>query len=487
MALIPQNVLDRQPVLEGLKLRSRGKVRDSYDLPDFPEKMLVVASDRISIFDIVLNALIDMKGSVLTALSYFWIAKVLEELFKTDLVECGAYVDKYLPKHLRNNPELQKRAMVVKILPAPDVEDIVRFVLTGSGWESYQKTGMVCGHRLPKDLVNGSLLPFPIYTPTTKATEGHDEHITADSVAKKYGAGRERLALQSATLMANYAASRGIRMADGKEEISLVDGRFVIADEKGTPDCCRFWDEAEYRKALKKGKLPPSFDKQYVREWGKSIGIDKRNPKNPDDVAWVHSQVIPDDVREMTTRIYRYIFWRLTNKTLEQFQKEEMNINVQIPKRNIEVVVGSASDLPQTSVGMDYLVQNANALVSVISCHRNPDVLRNFVRDCLVKTGVVIAGAGEAAALPGIIKSLLCEAGHPEIPVIGVAFKGSSDESDWAATSSIERLPGQPVELDFSGEAYFGESGFFGACVSAVQHEFLPKNIEKKEAHIHIV
>jgi len=492
MAKIPQAVSQTSPLLadsNGFRQRGQGKVRDSYDLtynylcgshPGVP-RMLVVASDRCSIFDFVLNTLVPQKGEVLTALNYFWVAKVIRDLCETDMLACGAAINGFLPPEYVGKVELQKRATVVRTLPAPEVEDIIRLVLTGSGLKSYNETGMICGHKLPAGLTDGSLLPYPIYTPTTKAVEGHDLHITADSVVEKYGFKRERLSIQVASVIANYAAAHGIRLADTKFEFS---GN-ILADEKGTPDSSRFVDEKAWQKAMKAGKFPASLDKQYVREWGKKLGIDKRDPENPEDVAWVHAQEVPIDVVRMTTRIYRYIFWRLTGMKLERFQREEMGIVIGDIKPKISIVVGSESDLPQIMAGVNWLKsEGIDYDINVISCHRNPVELLNYISR--FKADIIIAGAGEAAALPGIIKSHLSCMGFDNIPVIGVAFKGKNSKADIAAKLSIENLPGQPVELSWYDEAYFGPDGFEGACIAACQYEFLPKKIEAKPAKFNI-
>jgi phosphoribosylaminoimidazole-succinocarboxamide synthase len=483
MAQISQDVLDRSPAIPGLNLIGRGKVRDTYD---FGDKLLVTASDRCSIFDFVLNTLIPQKGEVLTALNHFWVKEVIGDLFETDLIACGKgieNIDEIVPDIL-SDPEVQKRSTVVRRLLSPDIEDIVRLYLTGSGWESYKETGQVCGHKLPQGLENGSILPFPIYTPTTKATAGHDEHITADSAVLKYGFGRERIALQVAGLMANYAATRGILLADIKFEF----WKSILLDEKGTPDSSRFWDKLTWEQSMMRGKVPPSLDKQYVREWGKRLGIDKRDPEVPEDIAYVHSLVVPEDVVKMTTLIYRYIFWRLTGRKLEKYQSEELRIDIGDHKPHIEIVVGSSNDLKQLNIGLEHLRWSGDFFrVSVMSCHRNAAELRTFTQQILSRADRVIACAGKAAALPGMIKSWLCEFGHPEIPVIGVALKGQTPEDDRDAVGSIKGLPGQPVELDEDGKVYFGPNGFAQACISATEGEFLPKNIEVKPAEIGVI
>ena len=488
MPHIPASVIEKQPLIPGLNLIHRGKVRDSYGLPGHQDKMLVVASDRCSIFDFVLPTLIPLKGQILTALNHFWTNQVLPGICQTDFIAAGSRIDEFLPEALWNNPELQKRAAVVRIVPSPDIEDIVRLYLTGNGWKSYKENGMAFEYPLPKGLFDGNKLPYPLYTPTTKAVVGHDKSIPADTVAKRDGARRERLSLQVAGAISAHAAKCGIILADSKFEFSVDtfrSGEIILADEKGTPDSSRFWDAKAWAKAQAKGKLPPSFDKQHVREWGKSVGVtDGLDPENPTDLAFVDGLEVWPSVIDMTTRIYRYISWRLTDMQIERYQSQKLGINVEAPKRRIEIVVGSESDLPQVHEGMVLLGGVSSANISVISCHRNPTELRKFVKDVLTKADIVIAGAGMAAALPGIVKSELCLLDHPEIPVIGVAFEGATEKDNLAAQLSIECLPGSPVELDENDKAYFGHEGFLGACRAAVHHEFLPKMIEAKPAKI---
>jgi len=481
MAKIP-NLVKGNP-LPGLSLLSQGKVRDTYGLPDYPDNLLPVASDRISIFDHVLAALVEGKGAILTAMNVFWRAEVLKG-FEHDLVAFGTGIDKFLPEALRGRPELQARALVIRKLEMDPVERIVRGVLTGSSVEPYMETGMVCGHRLPPGLHDGSKLPFSIFTPTTKEEEGHDVHITADSVAEKYGVMPERISLQAYTQAAEFAAGRGILLADTKFE----GVGSVIADEVLTPDSSRYWSIAAWIEAQKKGKLPQAYDKEFVRTWGKEIGINKRDPKKPEDVAWVHDQIVPQDVLAQTTRLYRYIFWRLTGMMLEWFQKEKMDIAVEPPHRRIDVVLGSRHDLGQVLDGVRLTNEDADIQVHVCSCHRNPDELRNYAKKVAQegKVDVIVAGAGKAAQLPGVLKAYLVAEGALNIPVIGVGFTGLDEAANLAAAISIEQLPGQPVELDEDGRAYAGNNGMIVACEAAAKHEFLPRGIAAVSAEWNI-
>lgn len=481
MAHIPEALLNRQPVLKGLELICRGKVRDSYRLPGHPDKMLVVASDRVSIFDLVLNATIPLKGWILTAMNEFW-TKQVSSICKTDLVACGRAVDEYLPDELRNRLDLQSRASVVRRFSSPPVEDIVRIHLTGSGWQSYRKDQTVCGHKLPAGLKDGDRLPFPIYTPTTKADMGHDEHLNVDQVVEAHGFWRERLAIQLAMLASAFARSRGIILADTKFE--MIDQ--VLIDERLTPDSSRFWDLREWQKAMAKGKTPPPFDKQHVRNWGLEHEINMRDPKDPEHRAFVHGLVVPEDIISQTTRLYRFIFWRLTGERIENYLRYNLGVEVGLAKRRVHILVGSKSDLPQIERGFHSLASRADVVVSGVSCHRNPLELMKFCQQEVRCDDIVIVGAGKAAALPGMCKAFLCQFGLPMVPVIGVAFKGESADDNQAAILSIENLPGQPVELDQDGHAYFGPEGFVDACGAAVAYEFLPRQIEAKPADFNI-
>lgn len=326
------------PVLPGLQLLGRGKVRDSYELGN--GNLLIYASDGISIFDFVLNAIVPKKGMVLSAMSYFWLTRLENELcIKTHLLAAGPAIDRYLPEALRGNPELQSQAMVVRKLAMADVEFVARGVLTGSGLKSYKATGAVCGIALPPGLQDGDELPEVIATPTTKAQEGHDEAMDAAAVREKYPE-ETALLLKIFSHAANVARRSGILLADTKFEFGRDEaGRVVLGDEALTPDSSRFWDAAVWAAGRKLGdrKAPPPFDKQLVREWGIKQGINKLDPLKPEDVARVQSLEVPRELIEATTQTYRYIFWRLTGMKLETYLRGVLGVSVEDKPRRVAV------------------------------------------------------------------------------------------------------------------------------------------------------
>jgi len=246
-----------------------GKVREIYALDD--ERLLLVASDRISTFDVVLPTEIPDKGRVLTGLSGFWFARTKQ----------------IVPNHLLTLRD-DGRSTECRRLEMLPIECVVRGYITGSGWKDYRATGEVCGHRLPEGLRESDRLPEPIFTPATKAQTGHDENITRDDAAELVGRERfaevERIALELYDFAAAHAETRGIILADTKFELGL-DGeeRLVLADEAFTPDSSRFWPADNYTP----GGAQPSFDKQYVRDYCESVGWDKTypGPELPDDVV----------------------------------------------------------------------------------------------------------------------------------------------------------------------------------------------------------
>jgi phosphoribosylaminoimidazole-succinocarboxamide synthase len=261
-----------------------GKVRELYALDD--ERLLLVASDRISTFDVVLPTEIPDKGRVLTGLSAFWFARTRG----------------ICPNHLLGlRPD--GRSTECRRLEMLPLECVVRGYLAGSGWKDYRRTGEVCGHPLPEGLVESARLPELIFTPSTKALTGHDENIDREQAAELVGADRlaevERVSLELYRFAAEHAAARGILVADTKFEFGLdAERRLVLADEAFTPDSSRFWPADEYRP----GGPQPSFDKQFARDYCEAVGWDKAYP-GPE---------LPDDVVAGTRARYVEAFERLT-------------------------------------------------------------------------------------------------------------------------------------------------------------------------------
>ena len=267
----------------------RGKVRDVYELGD---SLLIVATDRISAFDVVMPNGIPDKGKILTALSLFWFNK-FGDRFENHLI--AASIEKY-PNRLREYfDEIAGRSMLVRKAKVVPIECVARGYLAGSGWKEYQKTQTVCGIKLPAGLKQCEKLPAPIFTPATKEESGHDINIDYDETVKRVGAGlahelRERT-LSLYTLAADYARTRGVIIADTKFEFGQTeDGKLILIDEILTPDSSRFWPADVYEP----GHDQPSFDKQFVRNWLEQQPWDKTPPAPP----------LPDDVVENTRRLY---------------------------------------------------------------------------------------------------------------------------------------------------------------------------------------
>jgi phosphoribosylaminoimidazole-succinocarboxamide synthase len=272
-------------------LVASGKVREIYALDD--DRLLLVASDRVSTFDVVLPTEVPDKGRVLTGLSAFWFART------TDIC----------PNHLLAlRPD--GRSTECRRLDMLPLECVVRGYLAGSGWKDYLADGAVCGHTLPKGLRESERLPEPIFTPATKAAEGHDENIDSAQAIELVGEERfrelERLSLELYGFASNWAAERGIILADTKLELGLdCDGHIVLADEAFTPDSSRFWPADEYAP----GGPQPSFDKQFVRDYCETLGWDK-TPPGPE---------LPADVVAGTRARYIEAFERLTSIPFDDY------------------------------------------------------------------------------------------------------------------------------------------------------------------------
>ena len=290
------------PTLDNLHETS-GKVREMYG---FGDRLLMVASDRISAFDVVLPTPIPDKGRVLTGLSLHWFSR-MSDLVRNHLVSASP---SEFPPEAREAPDLAGRAMLVKRLVMLPIECVVRGYLVGSGWKDYRATGRVCGHALPAGLREADQLPEPLFTPSTKATDGHDMNIDRETAATLIGEDRydelERLSIELYTTAASYARERGIIIADTKFEFGVDEGgHVVLGDEVLTPDSSRFWPADTYAP----GSSPPSFDKQYVRDWLETTDWDK-TPPGPE---------LPAEVVEGTRARYVEAYERLTGEPFDAY------------------------------------------------------------------------------------------------------------------------------------------------------------------------
>ena len=280
-------------------LSRRGKVRDVYDLGD---RYLFVATDRISAFDVVLSPGIPDKGTILTQISNFWFrrfTKLENHLLETDF-------DRF-PEEIRRHEELRGRSVIVKKCDVVPVECVARGYLVGSGLKEYQQSGEVCGIQLPAGLTTASKLPEPIFTPATKEETGHDINISFERMAEIVG---QELASQLRALTlsiyqeaADYASTRGIIIADTKFEFGLKEGRIVWIDEALTPDSSRFWPADQYVI----GRNPPSYDKQFVRDWLETTGWDKTPP----------APELPQEIVKKTRKKYLQAYEELTGTALK--------------------------------------------------------------------------------------------------------------------------------------------------------------------------
>ena len=299
--------MNKDPVMETQlpNLLYRGKVRDTYSLDE--RRLLMVASDRISAFDVVLPTGIPGKGLVLSRMSAFWFHKTAH-LVPNHLIAMGddpGAIPEGSP--VGDVPlEIARQAMVVRKAQRVDVECIVRGYLAGSAWAEYQKEGTVFGKAMPGGLQEGQIFPEPIFTPTTKAEEGHDENISIKEVEDMVGVQvAKELAEKSIAVYEfarDYASQKGIILADTKLEFGFVDDEMILIDEIFTPDSSRFWDAEGYAP----GKSQPNYDKQYVRDWLVAQGWNREPP----------APLLPQDIVEKTSERYQVAFSRLTGQKL---------------------------------------------------------------------------------------------------------------------------------------------------------------------------
>ena len=293
MTSIPKTQFD------DLSLVRQGKVRDIFDTGD---SLLMVTTDRLSAFDVVLPDIIPDKGKVLNQISVFWF-KQMENIVKNHIITTN--VNDYPDEFKKHSDVLDKRSMLVKKADPLPIECIVRGYITGSGWSSYQKKGHVCGIKLPKGLKESDKLEQPLFTPSTKAEVGdHDINISFDEAVKIIGPKKaeelKNLSLEIYKTGAEYALSKGIIIADTKFEFGLLDGQIILIDEILTPDSSRFWPLRDYES----GRSQNSFDKQYVRDWLTESGWNKKSP----------GPKLPQEVIDRTSDTYKEIYTRLTGE-----------------------------------------------------------------------------------------------------------------------------------------------------------------------------
>ncbi|MGQ0722134.1 MAG: phosphoribosylaminoimidazolesuccinocarboxamide synthase [Candidatus Eiseniibacteriota bacterium] len=278
----------------------RGKVRDVYDLGD---RLLLVATDRVSAFDVILPRPIPDKGRILTGISDFWFAETAA-VFPNHRISVDL---RDFPEPFRSEPNLAGRATLVHKARRVDVECVVRGYLAGSGWKEYRERGSVCGIALPHGLTKGARLPRPIFTPTTKADRGHDEPITFEQMSALIGADLAATLRDVSIRVYEHghrvAAAKGFLLADTKFEFGTVNGRLALIDEVLTPDSSRYWRKAGYRP----GEPPDSWDKQVIRDWLDGLDWDK-TPPAPD---------VPDEILQRARERYLDVYRALTGRELD--------------------------------------------------------------------------------------------------------------------------------------------------------------------------
>lgn len=289
--------------IEGLQLHRRGKVRDVYHAGEY---YLIVSTDRLSAFDVVMNQGIPFKGKILNTMAVFWFS-MIKDIIPNHLITANVDEIDYIPQNQKD--DYRGRVMLVRKAEVVPVECIVRGYLAGTGWNDYRKTGEICGNTLPEGLIESSKLPIPIFTPSTKAEIGeHDENISIGEAEHRFGTQLidvlNKKSLEIYKRASDYALSRGIIIADTKFEFGYNEnGDLILIDEVLTPDSSRFWLEKDYQP----GKMQTNFDKQYVRDFLLSINFNKQPPA-PD---------LPEEVIQKTSHLYKEAFKLLTGNSIE--------------------------------------------------------------------------------------------------------------------------------------------------------------------------
>jgi len=432
-----------QTSIRSLPLIGRGKVRDLYAVGD--DKLLMIASDRLSAFDVVMSEPIPEKGVILNRMSEFWFAKL-------------AYI---VPNHLTGiDPEtvvteaeveqVRGRAVVAKRLKPLPIEAVVRGYLIGGGWKDYQATGSVCGIALPKGLSMASRLPEPIFTPAHKAEAGqHDENISFEEVVKLIGEKHaneiRRISLALYNEAAAYALEQGIIVADTKFEFGLDDkGVIHLMDEVLTADSSRYWPADGYAEGIS----PPSFDKQFVRDYLETLDWDKTAP----------APELPARVIAQTADKYREALYRIAG--------------VRMPV--VGVVMGSQSDWEVMRHAVEILDRfGIPHEARVVSAHRMPDALYGYAESAHARGfRAIIAGAGGAAHLPGMLAS------KTTVPVLGVPVPSKYLRGEDSLYSIVQMPKGIPVATFAIGEAGAANAALHVIATLATQDDVLRERLE---------
>lgn len=421
-----------QSSIGSLPLLGRGKVRDLYAVGD--QHLLMLASDRLSAFDVVLPEPIAEKGVILTRVTQYWMER-LAHVVPNQLT--GIDPESVVQPH--EAIQVRGRAMVVKRLKPVPIEAVVRGYLIGSGWKEYQATGEVCGIALPKGLRMAERLPEPIFTPAHKAEVGaHDENISFAQAAALIGAPLaeeiRRISIQLYTEAAREAAARGLIIADTKFEFGLDDrGVLHLMDEVLTPDSSRYWPADQWQP----GSNPPSFDKQPIRDYLETLDWNKQAP----------GPALPEQVRHETAARYREALWRIAGQRMPR----------------VGLVMGSASDLPTLQPAVDLLNQfGIPHEVQVVSAHRMPDTLFTYAQTAAERgLAAIIAGAGGAAHLPGML------AAKTTVPVLGVPIPSKYLRGEDSLLSIVQMPKGIPVATFAIGEAGAANAALFAIALLA--------------------
>ena len=432
-----------QTSIRSLPLIGRGKVRDLYAVGD--NQLLMIASDRLSAFDVVMSEPIPEKGVILNRMSEFWFAK-LAHIVPNHLTGID-------PETVVTEAEVEQvrgRAVVAKRLKPLPVEAVVRGYLIGGGWKDYQATGSVCGIALPKGLSMASRLPEPIFTPAHKAEAGqHDENISFEEVVKLIGEKHaneiRRISLALYNEAAAYALEQGIIVADTKFEFGLDDkGVIHLMDEVLTADSSRYWPADGYAEGIS----PPSFDKQFVRDYLETLDWDKTAP----------APELPARVIAQTADKYREALYRIAG--------------VRMPV--VGVVMGSQSDWEVMRHAVEILDRfGIPHEARVVSAHRMPDALYGYAESAHARGfRAIIAGAGGAAHLPGMLAS------KTTVPVFGVPVPSKYLRGEDSLYSIVQMPKGIPVATFAIGEAGAANAALHVIATLATQDDVLRERLE---------